>query len=158
MTGNASKTLSATQKYIDALEAIDSEVLLTGHLKELVDDALSSREPEAGERLYDASAPMADGETKMTAAEEVLSWLLIEKIGAPDDRSYSPNEAQSILEAHVLKAKQADDLEKFIAAHALEHKRRLAAVAALEEIRDMPVMSPVTVYEIARDAIAKASA
>lgn len=56
------------------------------------------------ERLYDADAPMADGEIRMTAAEEVLAWLLIEKIGTPDDRSYTPNEAQSILEAYILKA------------------------------------------------------
>ncbi|MBD8556873.1 hypothetical protein IFT84_20390 [Rhizobium sp. CFBP 8762] len=37
-------------------------------------------------RLYDGTVPMADGgDTRMTAAEEVLAWLLIEKIGVPDD-------------------------------------------------------------------------
>lgn len=52
---------------------------------------------EADDRLFDADEPMADGEVRMTAAEEVLAWLLIEKVGFPDDRSYSPNEAQAIL-------------------------------------------------------------
>lgn len=48
--------------------------------------------------LYDASALMADGgDTIMTAAEEVLAWLLIEKIGVPDDVSYSPDQAQQII-------------------------------------------------------------
>lgn len=54
-------------------------------------------EPGISERLYDPDEPMADGEIRMTAAENVLGWLLIEKIGVPDDRNYSPNEAQEIL-------------------------------------------------------------
>lgn len=52
----------------------------------------------ADDRLYNAAAPMADGgDTRMTAAEEVLAWLLVEKIGAPDDVSYSPDQAQQII-------------------------------------------------------------
>jgi len=48
--------------------------------------------------LFDSSVPMADGgETPMTAAEEVLVWLLVEKIGVPDDVSYSPDQAQKII-------------------------------------------------------------
>lgn len=54
-------------------------------------------EPTEDERLFDADEPMADGEIRMTAAENVLGWLLVEKIGVPDDRNYSPNEAQEIL-------------------------------------------------------------
>lgn len=49
------------------------------------------------ERLYDSNAPMADGEVRMTAAEDALAWLLIEKIGVPDDQSYTPDMAQQIL-------------------------------------------------------------
>jgi hypothetical protein len=49
------------------------------------------------ERLFDDSAYMADGEVKMTAAEDVLAWLLIEKVGVPDDMNYTPKEAQDIL-------------------------------------------------------------
>lgn len=52
---------------------------------------------KADDRLYNADEPMADGEIEMTAAENVLAWLIIEKIGVPDDRNYSPNEAQEIL-------------------------------------------------------------
>ncbi|MCJ8518967.1 hypothetical protein ABID21_001869 [Pseudorhizobium tarimense] len=49
-------------------------------------------------RLYDGAAPMADGgDTPMTAAEEVLAWLLVEKIGVPDDVSYTPDQAQKII-------------------------------------------------------------
>jgi hypothetical protein len=51
------------------------------------------------ERLFDADAPMADGEIKMTAAEEVLVHLIINVIGVLDDQSYTPNDAQRIIEA-----------------------------------------------------------
>ena len=48
--------------------------------------------------LFDGATPMADGgEVAMTAAEEVLAWLLIEKIGVPDDVSYTPDQAQEII-------------------------------------------------------------
>lgn len=61
--------------------------------------ATSKAKGGAGEdrRLYDADESMADGEIEMTAAENVLAWLIIEKIGVPDDRNYSPNQAQEIL-------------------------------------------------------------
>ncbi|MER9814254.1 hypothetical protein [Mesorhizobium sp. M0129] len=49
------------------------------------------------ERLFDDSAPMADGEIKMTAAEDVLAWLLIEKIGVPDDEPITPKRAQETI-------------------------------------------------------------
>lgn len=49
-------------------------------------------------RLYDATAPIADGGgAPMTSAEEVLAWILVEKIGVPDDVSYSPDQAQRII-------------------------------------------------------------
>lgn len=49
-------------------------------------------------RLLDGDASMADGgDTPMTAAEEVLTWLLVEKIGVPDDVSYTPDQAQKII-------------------------------------------------------------
>jgi len=48
-------------------------------------------------RLYDADARMADGDSRMTAAEEVLAWILIEKLGVPDDVGYSPQQAQDII-------------------------------------------------------------
>lgn len=51
----------------------------------------------ATDRLYDADQNMADGEIRMTAAEDVLGWLLIEKIGVPDDCNYTPNQAQEII-------------------------------------------------------------
>ena len=40
---------------------------------------------------------MGDGDNRMTAAEEVLAWILIEKIGVPDDVGYSPQQAQDII-------------------------------------------------------------
>jgi hypothetical protein len=53
-------------------------------------------------RLYDATQPMADGgDTPMTASEEVLAWLLIEKIGVPDDVGYTPDQAQDIIVARL---------------------------------------------------------
>jgi hypothetical protein len=52
--------------------------------------------------LFDASEQMADGgDTPMTAAEEVLAWLLIEKNGVPDDVGYSPQQAQDIIAEHL---------------------------------------------------------
>jgi len=59
--------------------------------------AVAPSEEIAG-RLYDDKALMADGEVRMTAAEDVLAWLIIEKIGVPDDVSYSPHQAQKIIE------------------------------------------------------------
>lgn len=58
-------------------------------------------------RLYDADSLMADGEVEMTAAEDVLAWLLIEKIGMPDDQGYTPNQAQQII-ANALEAALAE--------------------------------------------------
>lgn len=56
----------------------------------------------ANRGLYDATAPMADGgDTPMTASEEVLAWLLIEKIGVPDDVAYTPDMAQQIITARI---------------------------------------------------------
>lgn len=60
--------------------------------------------------LYDADAFMADGgDTPMTAAEYVLAWLIIEKIGVPDDAGYSPNQAQEII---VRRLEQVRELEQ----------------------------------------------
>jgi hypothetical protein len=51
-------------------------------------------------KLYDADEFMADGgEHEMTAAEDVLAWLLIEKIGVPDDQNYTPNDAMKTIVA-----------------------------------------------------------
>jgi hypothetical protein len=52
------------------------------------------------DHLYDADALMADGgKICMTAAEEVLAYLLVEIVGVPDDEGYSPNRAQVTIEA-----------------------------------------------------------
>lgn len=63
---------------------------------------------EADGRLFDPDKPMADGEIRMTAAENVLDWLLIEKIGVVDDRAYSPNEAQTILSQRLDAAREME--------------------------------------------------
>ncbi|QIG68678.1 hypothetical protein EVB67_028 [Rhizobium phage RHph_TM3_3_14B] len=61
--------------------------------------------------LYDSTAPMADGgEVKMTAAEEVLSWLIVEKIGTPDDVSYTPDQAQEIIVKALRKTPRFDSM------------------------------------------------
>lgn len=49
-------------------------------------------------RLYDDQQPMASEAGEMTAAEDVIAWLIIEKIGVPDDVRYSPHQAQKIIE------------------------------------------------------------
>lgn len=60
-------------------------------------------------RLVDE--PMADGgEVPMSAAEEVLAWLLVEKIGVPDDVPYSPNQAQEIISRHLDRAEELDQI------------------------------------------------
>lgn len=63
------------------------------------------------ERIFDADANMADGEVRMTAAEDVLAWLLIEKLGVPDDRNYTPNEAQLLLATRIDAARAREDRE-----------------------------------------------
>jgi hypothetical protein len=51
----------------------------------------------ASERLFDQNHPMADGEERMTAAEDVLAWLVIEKCGCPDDTPITPKEASDTI-------------------------------------------------------------
>lgn len=59
---------------------------------------------------------MADGsEDRMTAAEEVLAYLLIEVTGSPDDVPYSPNEAQRILEDRLKEGRRLEtDYAEFL--------------------------------------------
>lgn len=64
-------------------------------------DELGSFMARARPELYDADAFMADGEIPMTAAENVLAWLLVEKIGVVDDIGYSPNQAREIIVASI---------------------------------------------------------
>jgi hypothetical protein len=68
-----------------------------------------------GQHLYDADHIMADGgDTPMTAAEEVLSWILIEKIGVPDDVGYSPQEAQDIIVSRLDLAAELDEIDSML--------------------------------------------
>lgn len=63
-----------------------------------------------------SSEPMADGgDRPMSAAEEVLIWLLIEKIAVPDDVSYSPDQAQEIIAKHLDRAKELDQIADMLA-------------------------------------------
>lgn len=64
-------------------------------------EQLGSFMTRARPELYDANAFMADGEIPMTAAENVLAWMLIEKIGVVDDINYSPKQAQDIIVAAI---------------------------------------------------------
>ncbi|NSX90103.1 hypothetical protein [Agrobacterium tumefaciens] len=60
--------------------------------------------------VYDADHPMSDGnETRMTAAEEVLAYLLIEVCGAPDGVPYSPNQAQQLLEDRLREGRRLEE-------------------------------------------------
>lgn len=62
-----------------------------------------------------AAEPMADGSNApMSAAEEVLVWLLVEKIGVPDDVAYSPDQAQKIIEGQIDRAKELDRLHDML--------------------------------------------
>lgn len=66
--------------------------------------------------LYDADAYMADGgDTPMAAAEAVLAWLLIEKIGVPDDVGYSPNQAQEIIVRRLDLARELEEIDSMLA-------------------------------------------
>ncbi|WP_155947796.1 hypothetical protein [Rhizobium sp. 2MFCol3.1] len=66
--------------------------------------------------LYDADAFMADGGyTPMTSAEAVLAWLLIEKIGVPDDVCYSPNQAQDIIVRRLDLARELEEIDAMLA-------------------------------------------
>ncbi|WP_146175680.1 hypothetical protein [Agrobacterium pusense] len=60
--------------------------------------------------VYDPDHQMSDGrDTRMTAAEEVLAYLLIEVCGAPDDVPYSPNQAQVILEERLKEGRRLEE-------------------------------------------------
>ena len=73
--------------------------------------AVEGQEVEGPDRLYDRNAPMADGEIRMTAAEDVLAWLLIEKLGQPDDRGYTPSEACDAIVAALTAPQPAPDVD-----------------------------------------------
>lgn len=76
--------------------------------------------------IYDPEHPMSDGgDTRMTAAEEVLAYLLVEVNGSPDDVPYSPNDAQRILEDRLREGKR---LEESYAAFLSERRAALAAI------------------------------
>ena len=80
--------------------------------------------------VYDPDHAMSDGsDTRMTAAEEVLAYLLIEVVGAPDDVSYSPNQAQVLLEDRL---KEGRRLEEAYGAH-LRLRRENRAPSTAEE-------------------------
>ena len=78
---------------------------------------------EPDRRLYDEDEFMADGEIEMTAAEDALAWLLIEKIGCVDDVNYTPKNAREIIAARL---DLADELES-----APSHAALLAEVEIL---------------------------
>ncbi|QIB36833.1 hypothetical protein G3A56_01490 [Rhizobium oryzihabitans] len=64
--------------------------------KRALEAALSAAESD---ELYNADALMNDGgNNRQTAAEEVLTYLLIEVVGAPDDVPYSANRAGVLIE------------------------------------------------------------
>lgn len=65
--------------------------------------------------LYDPDGLMSDGgETRMTAAEEVLAYLLVEIIGVPDDEAYSPTRAQLAIETKLQQARELDIIEEML--------------------------------------------
>ncbi|QWK79144.1 hypothetical protein [Ochrobactrum sp. BTU1] len=59
-------------------------------------------------RLRDSSEPMATDPDEWTATEEGLAHLLINVVGAPDDVTYTPDEAQGIIEKSI-KGMKADN-------------------------------------------------
>jgi hypothetical protein len=59
---------------------------------------------------------MADGtgDSPMTAAEQVLEWILLDKIGVPDDVGYSPREALDIIDARLAQARELNEIEALL--------------------------------------------
>lgn len=84
--------------------------------------------------VYDPDHPMSDGgDTRMTAAEEVLAYLLIEVIGSPDDVPYTPNDAQRIIEDRLKEGRRLEaDYSELL-------RQRRAALEA-----ETPATSPST--------------
>ncbi|WCA57816.1 hypothetical protein G6M16_008930 [Agrobacterium tumefaciens] len=98
--------------------AFDAEEIKIGreNMRAALEAALSAAEPD---ELYNADALMNDGgDNRQTAAEEVLTYLLIEVVGAPDDVPYSANRAGALIEER-LKQQPAPPL----AVKALEWKQ-----------------------------------
>lgn len=109
-----------SNNYRSAEEALtaaadDYKAFVRGFLAETVDAFEISAATTGDARLYDADHVMADGgDNRMTAAEEVLAWILIEKIGAPDDVGYSPQEAQNIIVARIDQATELDEIDSML--------------------------------------------
>ncbi|MBY3432801.1 hypothetical protein HFN89_01245 [Rhizobium laguerreae] len=57
------------------------------------------------DRLYDANCAMADG---------VLAWLIIEKLGLPDDVSYTPSQAREAIVRRLDRASELDKIDEML--------------------------------------------
>lgn len=90
--------------WIQVGELLGSAVVTHSQAEELL-----AAERVETERLHDSSAPMACDPNEWTAAEEILAHLLINVVGAPDDVTYTPDEAQDAIEKSIgnLKADNA---------------------------------------------------
>ncbi len=108
-----------SNKYRSAEEALtaaedDYKAFVRGFLEQTV-EAFEVSDVGGQAHLFDAACVMADGgETPMTAAEEVLAWILVEKIRVPDDVGYSPQEAQDIIVARLDKAAELDEIDDML--------------------------------------------
>lgn len=80
-------------------------------------------------RLRDPKASMEAEFDKITAAEDVLTWLLIEKLGCSDEGPYSPSDAQH----HIVAA--LDQLDTAVAELARLRKAMEEALVPLEAVR-----------------------
>jgi hypothetical protein len=109
-----------SNKYRSAEEALtaaedDYKAFVRGFLSATVEAFEVSDITSGGGRLYEADHVMADGgDIRMTAAEEVLAWILIEKIGVPDDVGYSPQEAQDIIVSRLDLAAELDEIDSML--------------------------------------------
>jgi hypothetical protein len=109
-----------SNKYRSAEEALtaaedDYKAFVRGFLSATVEAFEVSDITSGGGRHYEADHVMADGgDIRMTAAEEVLAWILIEKIGVPDDVGYSPQEAQDIIVSRLDLAAELDEIDSML--------------------------------------------
>lgn len=87
--------------------------------------------------LMDGNRPMETEAGKMTAAEDVLNWLLAEKCDCDTGRPYTPAEAMAIIEARIDRGSEA----KTDLVQAREDVERLARLAATQEPRAIADMA-----------------
>lgn len=106
---------AATPEMIEAIStSLDKNVAIEDLWRRAIEVSPDTPSVIDIDRLFDENMSIGDDEGRMTAAEEVLAWLLVEKIGVPDDAPYTPFQAQEAIVAKLEQLKELDAISEML--------------------------------------------